>query len=121
MNDNTLPAAKKVLCRLSISTNSIEGERGTYLSSFRIIMLFWQRVSLVLLEPTISLIKVGQFLGHSYGKPSFCRLPLGQKMFWWSYWQYTSWYLQFAKPWIWGNSIYTTLYWLEVSDFSGTL
>ena len=37
-----------------------------YLRSFRISILFWQTDSLVLLAPTMSLMNVGQFLGHSY-------------------------------------------------------
>ena len=37
----------------------------TYLSSLRIIMLFWHKDSLVLLAPTMSLMNAGQLAGHS--------------------------------------------------------
>ena len=37
----------------------------TYLSNFKMTMLFWQSDSLALLAPTISPMNVGHFLGHS--------------------------------------------------------
>lgn len=43
----------------------LEKSNTSSLSSLRMAMLFWQRLSLVRLAPTISLIKVGQCLGHS--------------------------------------------------------
>lgn len=43
----------------------LEKSNTSSLSSLRMIMLFWQRLSLVRLAPTISLMKVGQCLGHS--------------------------------------------------------
>lgn len=43
----------------------LEKSNTSSLSSLRIAMLFWQRLSLVRLAPTISLMKVGQCLGHS--------------------------------------------------------
>ena len=36
-----------------------------YLSNFSMTMLFWQRDSLALLAPTMSLTNVGHFFGHS--------------------------------------------------------
>lgn len=43
----------------------LEKSNTSSLSSLRMIMLFWQRLSLVRLAPTMSLMKVGQCLGHS--------------------------------------------------------
>lgn len=43
----------------------LEKSNTSSLSSFRMTMLFWQRLSLVRLAPTMSLMKVGQCLGHS--------------------------------------------------------
>lgn len=43
----------------------LEKSNTSSLNSFRITILFWQRLSLVLLAPTMSLIKVGQCFGHS--------------------------------------------------------
>lgn len=43
----------------------LEKSKTSSLSSLRMIMLFWQRLSLVRLAPTMSLMKVGQCLGHS--------------------------------------------------------
>ncbi len=43
----------------------LEKSKTSSLSSLRMTMLFWQRLSLVRLAPTMSLIKVGQCLGHS--------------------------------------------------------
>lgn len=43
----------------------LEKSKTSSLSSLRMTMLFWQRLSLVRLAPTMSLMKVGQCLGHS--------------------------------------------------------
>lgn len=43
----------------------LEKSNTSSLSNLRIAMLFWQRLSLVRLAPTMSLMKVGQCLGHS--------------------------------------------------------
>lgn len=43
----------------------LEKSNTSSLSSLRMIMLFWHRLSLVRLAPTMSLMKVGQCLGHS--------------------------------------------------------
>lgn len=43
----------------------LEKSNTSSLRSFRMIMLFWQRLSLVRLAPTMSLINVGQCFGHS--------------------------------------------------------
>lgn len=43
----------------------LEKSKTSSLSSLRMIMLFWQRLSLVRLAPTMSLMNVGQCLGHS--------------------------------------------------------
>lgn len=43
----------------------LEKSKTSSLSSLRMIMLFWHRLSLVRLAPTMSLMKVGQCLGHS--------------------------------------------------------
>ncbi|TNN60462.1 hypothetical protein EYF80_029313 [Liparis tanakae] len=43
----------------------LEKSNTSSLSSLRMIMLFWQRLSLVRLAPTMSLMKVGQCFGHS--------------------------------------------------------
>lgn len=47
-----------VICPLEKSNTSSD-------KSFKIAILFWQRLSLVLLAPTISLMKDSQFFGHS--------------------------------------------------------
>lgn len=47
-----------VICPLEKSKTSSD-------KSFKMAMLFWQRLSLVLLAPTMSPIKDSQFLGHS--------------------------------------------------------
>ena len=43
----------------------LEKSNTSSLSSLRMIMLFWHRLSLVRLAPTMSLMNVGQCLGHS--------------------------------------------------------
>lgn len=43
----------------------LEKSNTSSLRSFRMIMLFWQRLSLVRLAPTMSLMNVGQCFGHS--------------------------------------------------------
>lgn len=43
----------------------LEKSNTSSLSSLRMTMLFWQRLSLVRLAPTMSVMKVGQCLGHS--------------------------------------------------------
>lgn len=46
-------------------THAHAHERTSSLSSLRMTMLFWHSVSLVLLAPTISGMKLGQLCGHS--------------------------------------------------------
>lgn len=59
-----------------ISTAQVSVQYNTHLRSLSIIMLFWQRDSLVLLAPTMSDINEGQFLGHSYFKIYKCHQDL---------------------------------------------